>query len=152
MKSGTNVNKKKLIEFVRRKVEELEEELNFYKQLLMELTGKTVHEEVKSKPLSPDNVKVIAIGNDIIANIVELRDSVRIMLRESIPSNNPLLNSFLLQLLRDKKELGEMKDFEVKENKGYVTEIVIRGINNKSLVKEVEIALRYLWKEVHREK
>ena len=145
-------SRRRLVEFLRKRIEELEEELNLYKQLLHELVGKVSHEEVKSKPLSPENVKVIAIGNDIIANIVELRDSVRIMLRESIPSNNPLLNSFLLQLLKDKKELGEMRDFEVKESKGYVTEIVITGINSKSLVKEVEIALRYLWKEVHKEK
>ena len=143
-------SKKEIVEFLKRRIRELERELNIYKQLLMEISGKHVQEEMRERVLSPDNVKVIAIGNDIVANIVKLRDSIRIILRESIPSNNTLLNSFLIQLLKDKKDLGELGDFEVKESKGYVTEIVIRGINSKSLMKELEIALRYLWREIHR--
>ena len=143
-------SKKEIIEFLRRRIRELERELSVYKQLLMEISGKHAQEEMRDRVLSPDNVKVIAIGNDIVANIVKLRDSIRIILRESIPSNNTLLNSFLVQLLKDKKDLGELSDFEVKESKGYVTEIVIRGINSKSLMKELEIALRYLWREIHR--
>ncbi len=143
-------SKKEIIEFLRRRIRELERELSVYKQLLMEISGKHAQEEMRDRVLSPDNVKVIAIGNDIVANIVKLRDSIRIILRESIPSNNTLLNSFLIQLLKDKKDLGELSDFEVKESKGYVTEIVIRGINSKSLMKELEIALRYLWREIHR--
>jgi len=143
-------SKKEIVEFLKRRIRELERELSIYKQLLMEIGGKHVQEEMRERVLSPDNVKVIAIGNDIVANIVKLRDSIRIILRESIPSNNTLLNSFLIQLLKDKKDLGELGDFEVKESKGYVTEIVIRGINSKSLMKELEIALRYLWREIHR--
>jgi len=143
-------SKKEIVEFLKRRIRELERELNMYKQLLMEISGRHVQEEMRERVLSPDNIKVIAIGNDIVANIVKLRDSIRIILRESIPSNNTLLNSFLIQLLKDKKDLGELDDFEVKESKGYVTEIAIRGINSKSLMKELEIALRYLWKEIHR--
>ncbi len=149
-KGVEGVDKESLIKYLKEKLERLEEEIKVYKSLLAILTSSSEEIRPSKQAFTPDKVKVITVDDDVIANLVRLDSDVRIMLRETIPTDNELLHSFLIPFLKDKKEIEEIEDYDIRENKGFITEIVVRGVKSDSTVREIEIALKYLWKSLHK--
>ncbi len=146
-----NIDKEAIIKYLKERISSLEEEMKIYKAILSLITSSSEEIRLSRQTFTPDKVKVITVEDDVIANIVKLNNDIRIMLRETIPIDNEIFNSFFIPFLNDKKEIGEITDFDVKESKGFVTEIVVKGVKSEGTTKEIEIALKYLWKSLQRE-
>ncbi len=146
-----NIDRAAIIKYLKERISSLEEEIKIYKAILSIMTSASEEIKLSKQTFTPDKVKVITVEDDVIANIVKLNNDIRIMLRETIPVDNEVFNSFLIPFLNDKKEMGEISNFDVKESRGFVTEIIVKGVKSEGTIKEIEIALKYLWKSLQRE-
>ncbi len=136
-----------LIRKLEERIRRLEEELSFYREMLKALRGAPESEKNREK-IRPESVKIISKGDDILANVVQLDNGIKVMLRESIPRDHPAFESFMLKLLEEMKKRGDIIDFEVKESRGYVIEISVVGNVTRRSLREIELALLYLWDEI----
>lgn len=147
------VEKNDLVAYLTKRIEELREELTILETLLrlVKKEDNIVEERERVREGQPTSVKVISIGGNVVADIVESNDGVKIVFTETIPSSNPVVKSFLIKLLQDKERKGEIKAYEVNEKRGFITSIEIRGVPKRSFYRELELALEYVWEELHRE-
>jgi len=149
------VKKEEMISYVTKRIEELRKELAILEailRLIKEEKGGDIENRKVIREGSPTSVKVISVGGNIVADIVESDDGVKIVFTETIPSNNPVVRSFLIKLLQDKKRKGEIKAYEVNERRGFITSIEIQGLPKRSFYRELELALEYVWEELHGDK
>ncbi|MCD6341169.1 MAG: hypothetical protein J7L51_04400 [Desulfurococcales archaeon] len=145
---STGVSKDDLVRYIEEKIKRLENELMMLNALLSILKGESTR---VSLTVRPENVKVITMDDEVIANVMEMEGSIRVILRESISKDHPLLESFLIRMLEERKESGDIRDYVIKESRGYVTEILLEGVSRQSVLKELELALKYVWREMHKE-
>lgn len=141
------MSREKVLEYLRKKVKELEEELNMYRNLISIVEGG--REEPSVEEIKLENVRVITADGDVVANVIETKGGIRVILRESIPADSALLNSFLIRVLEERKECGDIKDYRVKVSKGFISEIEVLG-RSDLIYRELELALKYLWRELHK--
>jgi len=144
----TKISKSDLIKYIEEKIKKLENELRILNTILSILKGESVKAALTVKP---ENVRVITLNDEVIANVMEVNGSIRVILRESISKDHPLLESFLVRMLEERKENGDIRNYVIKESRGYVTEVLLEGISRQSVLKELELALKYIWKEMHKE-
>ena len=142
------VSKSDLIKYIEEKIRKLENELRILNTILSILKGESVKPALTVRP---ENVQVITLNDEVIANVMEVNGSIRVILRESISKDHPLLESFLVRMLEERKENGDIRNYVIKESRGYVTEMLLEGISRQSVLKELELALKYIWKEMHKE-
>ncbi|MCD6428793.1 MAG: hypothetical protein J7L12_04180 [Desulfurococcales archaeon] len=142
------VSRDDLVRYIEEKIKKLENELMMLNALLSLLKGESAK---ASLAVRPENVKVITLDDEVIANVMEMEGSIRVILRESISKDHPLLESFLIRMLEERKESGDIRDYIIKESKGYVTEVLLEGVSRQSVLKELELALKYIWREMHKE-
>ena len=142
------VSKSDLIKYIEEKIRKLENELRILNTILSILKGESVKPALTVRP---ENVQVITLNDEVIANVMEVNGSIRVILRESISKDHPLLESFLVRMLEERKENGDIRNYVIKESRGYVTEVLLEGISRQSVLKELELALKYIWKEMHKE-
>jgi len=145
------VGRDEIITYITRRIEELRRELTILEALLRLVKEESGIVEEREHPHSshPTSVKVISVGGNVVADIVESGDGVKIVFTETIPSGNPVVKSFLIKLLQDKERKGEIKAYEVNERRGFITSIEIKGIPKRSFYRELELALEYVWEELH---
>ncbi len=141
-----SVDKAELESFLLKKIEELREELNRLEALLALIRGEVVEEG--EGDLMPSEVRVITSDGNILANVVEGEGKAKIVFTEGFPVDSPYVKSFLLKLLEDKKGSGLLKDYEVSERKGYITEITVVGELKESFYRELELAIQFVWKNL----
>lgn len=141
-----SVDKAELESFLLKKIEELREELNRLEALLALIRGEVVEEG--EGDLMPSEVRVITSDGNILANVVEGEGKAKIVFTEGFPIDSPYVKSFLLKLLEDKKGSGLLKDYEVSERKGYITEITVVGELKESFYRELELAIQFVWKNL----
>jgi len=140
-----------IISYITKRIEELRRELAILEALLRIVKGGSseVEERKHTRGSRPTSVKVISVGGNVVADIVESGDGVKIVFTETIPSNNPVVKSFLIKLLQDKERKGEIRAYEVHERRGFITSIEIKGVPKRSFYRELELALEYVWEELH---
>ena len=140
-----------MLEWLRNRIKELREELNNLESVYSLLKGGREEGKGIRKGGSRTTVKVIAAGADILANVVGNKKGLRIIFTEGLPKDDPYVKSFLLKVLEDKKNSGSIRNYEVIEKKDYVTEIKFpEGISDKVL-KEMELAIKYVWSNLSSE-
>ncbi len=139
-----------MLEWLRNRIKEIKEELNNLEGIYSLLKeGKGMKEVRKGIPRT--TVKVIASDGDILANVVESKEGLRIIFTEGLPKDDPYVKSFLLKVLEDKRSSGSVSNYEVVEKKGYVTEIKFpEGVSDK-LLKELELVIKYVWSNLSSE-
>ncbi len=144
------VERNEVVSYITKRIEELRRELAILETLLrLVKEGSSGEEERKHvREGHPTSVKVISVGGNVVADIVESGDGVKIVFTETIPSNNPVVKSFLIKLLQDKERKGEIRAYEVNERRGFITSIEIEGIPKRSFYRELELALEYVWEEL----
>jgi len=145
------VEKDEITSYLTKRIEELRRELAILEALLhlVKEGGGEVEERGHTHEDRPTSVKVISVGGNVVADIVESGDGVKIVFTETIPSSNPVVKSFLIKLLQDKERKGEIRAYEVKERRGFITSIEIKGVPKRSFYRELELALEYVWEELH---
>ncbi|GEM_PF-1709664 len=145
------VGRDEIISYITKRIEELRRELTILEALLhmVKEEGSHIEERKHARSNHPTSVKVISVDGNVVADIVESGDGVKIVFTETIPSNNPVVKSFLIKLLQDKERKGEIKAYEVNERRGFITSIEIKGIPKRSFYRELELALEYVWEELH---
>jgi len=141
-----SVDKAELESFLLKKIEELREELNRLEALLALIRGEVAEEGEGT--LMPSEVRVITSDGNILANVVEGEGKAKIVFTEGFPIDSPYVKSFLLKLLEDKKGSGLLKDYEVSERKGYITEITVVGELKENFYRELELAIQFVWKNL----
>jgi len=141
-----SVDKAELESFLLKKIEELREELNRLEALLALIRGEVAEEGEGA--LMPSEVRVITSDGNILANVVEGEGKAKIVFTEGFPIDSPYVKSFLLKLLEDKKGSGLLKDYEVSERKGYITEITVVGELKENFYRELELAIQFVWKNL----
>ena len=141
-----SVDKAELESFLLKKIEELREELNRLEALLALIRGEVAEEGEGT--LMPSEVRVITSDGNILANVVEGEGKAKIVFTEGFPIDSPYVKSFLLKLLEDKKGSGLLKDYEVSERKGYITEITVVGELKENFYSELELAIQFVWKNL----
>ena len=142
------VSRSDLVRYVEDKIKRLESELRILKAMLSVLKGESIKAALTVKP---ENVRVITLNDEVIANVMEVDGSIRVILRESISKDHPLLESFLVRMLEERKENGDVRNYVIKESRGYVTEVLLEGVSRQSILRELELALKYIWREIHKE-
>jgi len=150
--SEAGLGRDEILKWLRSRIKELRNELNFLESIYNFLEGleKEGLKEVERK-VPKTTVRVIASDNNILANIVEGREGLRIILTEGLPKDNSYVKSFLLKVLEDKKNTGSLRNYEIVERRGYVTEIRFpEGVGDK-ILKELELALKYVWANISEE-
>jgi len=145
---SANVGRDDLIRYIEEKIKRLENELMMLNAILSILKGESTGTTLTVRP---ENVKVITLDDEVIANVMEMEGSIRVILRESISKDHPLLESFLIRMLEERKESGDIRNYIIKESRGYVTELILEGPSRQSVLKELELALKYIWREIHKE-
>ncbi len=134
---------------VERRIKELTEELEILKQLASALTtaGRRSQAESRnedSKVFQQERVRVIYAEDEIIANEVISEDAVKVVLRSGVRSSDKVVENFLLRILEELREKGDLKDYRLRESGGYITQIDLLGPTPMAL-RQVEIALKYVW-------
>ncbi|RLG77078.1 MAG: hypothetical protein DRO14_02840 [Thermoprotei archaeon] len=145
---STGVSRDDVVRYIEEKIKRLKNELMMLNALLSILKGESSR---ASPTVRPESVEVITLDDEVIANVMEMEGSIRVILRESISKDHPLLESFLIRMLEERKESGDIRDYVIKESRGYVTEILLEGVSRQSVLKELELALKYVWREMHKE-
>ncbi|MEM4831463.1 MAG: hypothetical protein QXU65_00105 [Sulfolobales archaeon] len=134
---------------IEKKIRELSEELEILKQIASALSSvrpgvsQPAYSE-EAKVAQQEKIRVIYSGDEIIANEIVADNTVKIVLRSGIQSDDEVVTNFLLKILEELKERKDLDDFKLKESGGYITQIDL--LNPSSIaIKQVEIALRYVW-------
>jgi hypothetical protein len=140
--------RKAVIEWLEGRIRDLREELNNLEYVLNLLKGGTLKEASSKARELPTEVKVISADGDVLANVIENDASTRIIFTEGFPKDSVPVKSFLLKLLEDKKSSGSLEDYEVIEKRGYIVELRLTGITSDKLMKELELALKYVWRNL----
>ncbi len=145
------VERNEVVSYITKRIEELRRELAILEALLRLIKEEGSGREGRkhAREGRPTSVKVISVGGNVVADIVESGEGVKIVFTETIPSNNPVVKSFLIKLLQDKERKGEIRAYEVNERRGFITSIEIEGIPKRSFYRELELALEYVWEELH---
>lgn len=139
-----------MLDWLKNRIKELKEELNSLEGIYRLLKEEKELKEIKR--VGPrTKVRVITADGDILANVVEGKEGLRIILTEGLPKDDPYVKSFLLKVLEDKRNSGSVSNYEVIEKKGYVTEIKFPEGATDKLLKELELALRYVWRNLSNE-
>ncbi|MGC8975983.1 MAG: hypothetical protein ACP5KB_07295, partial [Thermoprotei archaeon] len=122
--------------------EELRNEIQYLEELLKILEGER---SIETSLLQATRVDVIAVGDNVIANVIVSQEGLRIILTEALPANHPLITSFLVRILEEQKERGFVETYRVNEKRGYVHDIEVKGKINNLVYKEIEAAISYVW-------
>ncbi|MEM0014365.1 MAG: hypothetical protein QXS42_03700 [Zestosphaera sp.] len=142
MSSEVKVNNEDLRNYVRRKIEELRNELQYLEELLRILEGER---SLDASLMQASRVDVITVDNNVVANVIVSQDTMRIILSEALPANHPLMTSFLARILEEQRDRGLIESYRINEKRGYVYDIEIRGRINNLLFRELEAAVSYVW-------
>ncbi|MEM2004634.1 MAG: hypothetical protein QW705_03910 [Zestosphaera sp.] len=142
MSGEVKVNNEDLRNYVRRKIEELRNELQYLEELLRILEGER---SLDASLMQASRVDVITVDNNVVANVIVSQDTMRIILSEALPANHPLMTSFLARILEEQRDRGLIESYRINEKRGYVYDIEIRGRINNLLFRELEAAVSYVW-------
>lgn len=140
------LNNEDLKSYVRRKIEELRNELQYLEELLKILEGER---SLDSSVMQASRVDVITAGSSVVANVIVSQDVLRIILTEALPADHPLMTSFLVRILEEQRSRGLIEAYRVNEKRGYVYDIEVRGRINNLLYRELEAAVSYVWTNLH---
>ncbi|PUA32354.1 MAG: hypothetical protein B7O98_06760 [Zestosphaera tikiterensis] len=135
-----------LRKYLRSRIDELRRELRYLEELLAIVEGRKSKPEVEPKPT---NIDVITFENSIVANVIMGEGYLKIVLTEAFPADHPLVTSFLVKILEERKEKGDIDYYRVGEKKGYIYDVEIRGRISNIVYKELETALTYIWRNLH---
>ncbi len=142
MSESPKLNNEELKNYLRKKIEELRNEIQYLEELLKILEGER---SIETSLLQATRVDVIAVGDNVIANVIVSQEGLRIILTEALPANHPLITSFLVRILEEQKERGFVETYRVNEKRGYVHDIEVKGKINNLVYKEIEAAISYVW-------
>ncbi len=142
MSEEIKLNNEDLKSYVRRKIEELRNELQYLEELLKILEGER---SLDSSVMQASRVDVITVGSNVVANVIVSQDVLRIILTEALPADHPLMTSFLERILEEQRGRGLIEAYRVNEKRGYVYDIEVRGRINNLLYRELEAAVSYVW-------
>lgn len=142
MSESSKLNNEELKNYLRKKIEELRNEIQYLEELLKILEGER---SVETSLLQATRVDVIAVGDNVVANVIVSQDGLRVILTEALPANHPLITSFLVRILEEQKERGFVETYRVNEKRGYVHDIEVKGKINNLVYKEIEAAISYVW-------
>lgn len=142
MSDEVRVNNEDLRNYVRRKIEELRNELQYLEELLRILEGER---GLDASLMQASRVDVITVDNNVVANVIVSQDTMRVILSEALPANHPLMTSFLARILEEQRDRGLIESYRINEKRGYVYDIEVRGKINNLLFKELEAAVSYVW-------
>lgn len=134
---------------IERRIKELTEELEILRQIASTLAAakqraRPVSQGEDSRTPHQERVRVIYAEDEIIANEIVSEDSVKVVLRSGVRSSDKVVENFLLKLLEELKERGDLRDYKLRESGGYITQIDLVGPTQIAL-RQVEIALKYVW-------
>ncbi len=138
----SKLDNEELKNYVRKKIEELRNELQYLEELLKILEGER---SVDTSILQATRVDVIAVGDSVIANVIVSNEGLRVILTEALPANHPLITSFLARILEEQKERGFVETYKINEKRGYIYDIEVKGRINNLVYKEIEAAISYVW-------
>jgi len=134
---------------IEKKIKELSEELEILKQIasafpsVKQGVAQPAYSE-EAKVTQQEKIKVIYAEDEIIANEIVGDNTVKIVLRGGIRSDDEIVTNFLLKILEELKGRKDLDDFKLKESGGYITQIDL--LNPTSIaIRQIEIALRYVW-------
>ncbi len=144
----SEVSKGEILEYLSNRIKQLKKELSILEALMNELQGAVSKEVEERAGKEPSSVKVISFKGKVLADIVETEDGIKVILTESIPTSSSVVKSFLLKLLDDKVQSSEINSYEIIERRGYITGIEVKGKPSKRFLKDLELALTYVWSEV----
>lgn len=136
-----------------KRIRELSEELEILKELATEYSKSkqisitATASEVKTPPQEKEKVKVLYVENEIIASEVISDDLVKIVLRSGLKSDDEVVANFLLKVLEELRERGDLTDYKIQESGGYIIQIDLIGPNPLAL-RQAELALKYVWSKV----
>ncbi|MCD6324392.1 MAG: hypothetical protein J7L55_04720 [Desulfurococcales archaeon] len=137
--------REELVKWVEEKIAQIRSELNMWEELLRALKG----EKDFPGEVLPSDVRVIAVEGNVLANVIEGDDFIRVIFTEGFPQDSALVKSFLLKMLEDNRKAGYIKKYEVVEKRGYIMELRLQGVTAPSKVlKELELSLMYVWKNM----
>ncbi len=138
----SKLDNEELKNYVKKKIEELRNELQYLEELLKILEGER---SVDTSILQATRVDVITVGDSVIANVIVSNEGLRVILTEALPANHPLITSFLARILEEQKERGFVETYRINEKRGYIYDIEIKGKINNLVYKEIEAAISYVW-------
>lgn len=142
MSETSKLNNEELKNYVKKKIEELRSELQYLEELLKILEGER---SVEATVLQATRVDVIAVGDNVIANVIVSQEGLRVILTEALPANHPLITSFLVRILEEQRERGTIETYRINEKRGYVYDIEVKGRINNLVYREIEAAISYVW-------
>ena len=135
-----------------KRIRELSEELEILRQIAAELPGIKYGAQVspeggEERSVQKERVKVIYVGDEIIANEVATGDGVKIVLRGGLRVDDEIVTNFLIRVLDELKGRKDLTDYRIRESGGYISEIELVNPSHIAL-KQIEIALKYVWDKV----
>ncbi len=144
------------IKELEKKIRELNEELEILRELMAEYSkSKQISvsvgtNEVRTSSQEKEKVKVLYVEDEIIASEVISDDLVKIVLRSGLRSDDEVVANFLLKVLEELRERKDLVDYKVQESGGYIIQIDLVGPSPLAL-RQVELALKYVWSRVRAE-
>lgn len=137
------------IKEIERKIKELTEELEILKQIasVFPSSKQGVSTQVygeEARMAQQEKVRVIYADDEIIANEVISDNTVKIVLRGGIKSDDEVVTNFLLRILDELRGKRDLDDYKLRESGGYITQIDLLNPSSIAL-RQVEIALKYVW-------
>ncbi len=140
------VTSEELKRYLRSRINELKRELRYLEELLAIVEGRKSKPEIEPKPT---NIDVITFENNIVANVIMGEGYLKIVLTEALPADHPLVTSFLVKVLEERREKGDIDFYRVGEKKGFIYDVEVRGRISNIVYKELETALLYVWRNLH---
>lgn len=142
MGETSKLDNEELKNYVKKKIEELRSELQYLEELLKILEGER---SVEASVLQATRVDVIAVGDNVIANVIVSQEGLRVILTEALPANHPLITSFLIRIFEEQRERGIIETYRINEKRGYIYDIEVKGRINNLVYREIEAAISYVW-------
>lgn len=142
MGETSKLDNEELKNYVKKKIEELRSELQYLEELLKILEGER---SVEASVLQATRVDVIAVGDNVIANVIVSQEGLRVILTEALPANHPLITSFLIRIFEEQRERGIIETYRINEKRGYIYDIEVKGRVNNLVYREIEAAISYVW-------
>jgi hypothetical protein len=148
------LEREKLIKWLESRIKELKEELDYLEAALSMLRKESeISEPAKaSETLAPSDIAVITADNNVLANVIRNGKEIRIIFTEGLPKDNVYINSFLLKFLEDSVRAGNISEFKIAEKRGYITELRLIGDIEERFLREMELALKYVWRNLNQDK
>jgi len=143
-----------LRKFIEDKIKELRKEIEYYEGILKVLdeVSKTPTRR-EEKRVKEEVITLKDSDGNIVTTIAVTPTRIRVMPLIKLRDDHPLIKSFLLKFLEEKKasSTAKVSRYDVKSANNNISEIVIEGNFNEYFIIELEAALMHIINSISKE-